>query len=342
MTTQNLDSLFNVATQLRSSTVTHFSNQSMPDTGTLPTPDATIPGFVADLNSLSGVQFAGNSRSRLFVSSLRETLRSTTPFQLPGPNQPAYGGGLNPSYTFDAGMAVRSRPLPPPDVANQWQMLQVSNSIGTALQLSTDPLAGAGVVTWIWLTRTFRMNELFSQVRLEGPINEDNCGANGQFSSGCTWVFDRTTAMYDKISNRFLILLRSIDMAYPAVDPNNVGSNQARLYLAISTTSDVKGQYRLFRITPSSPGASPASCPAPLYPNIDSPVSGVRLLRGPAAGGSSVWDYNAVWHTPGLVFACLTASSSAQHTFCHGVKLPRLGLGGWRAEVCCPYPVSTG
>jgi hypothetical protein len=291
LTSQNLDSLFNVAQTTLASTVTHFSNQSMPDTGTLPVPDATIPGYVQDLGSVSGVTFAGNSRSRLFVSSLRETLRSadTTAQPLPGPNQPAYSGGLNPSYTFDAGMAVRSRPLPPPDNANQWQMIQVSNNIATALQLSTDPAAGAGLVTWIWLTRTFRLFELFSQVRLEGALPESNCQLQSQ--PGCSWVFDRSSAMYDKISNRFLILVRSINMAYPGVDPNNAGSDQTRLYLAISTTADVKGQYRLFRITPSSPAASPASCPGGQYPNIDTPVSQLPCgtmpssCRQPACGG---------------------------------------------------------
>ena len=150
-----------------------------------------------------------------------------------------------------------------------WQVLQVSDSIATTLTMSTDPSSSSAPVSvQQYLTRTFRLRELFASVRLETDVPEDSC--RSQTTNGCSWVFDRPTAMYDRLRNRVLILLRSLDMLYPFSDPLNP-SNQGRMYLAVSQTNDVAGTYRLYRISPAL--SSPASCTGALYPNVDEPVS---------------------------------------------------------------------
>jgi hypothetical protein len=273
-------------TNLKVSSVVHWTNQTMPDLNAVPVPDAALLGYQAGTGNFTNTFFATNSRNRGYTSFLRETLRTAGET-----DNWVVGGGLNPAYTHDACLAVRHKPttttLPAP-AGNVWQAWTGINSINQLQTLQTDPAFVNSAVFYQNLTRVFRFRELFANVRPEGPnSDETGCGAPTQTSgANCGWNFDRPKAIYDKLSNRFLVLIRSVNIVYPS-DP---AGDQGRLYLAVSVTSEVAGSYRLFRITPASVNAGPGNpvfCQGQ-YPQLDSPVSApmtgsnMPTLRGTA------------------------------------------------------------
>ena len=262
-------------TNLKTSSVVHFSNQTMPDLDSAATPDQTLVGYQAGGTNFTNTLNAVSSRSRGYMSFLRETLRTA--------NEDVNwvsGGGLNPAYTQDAALAVKHKPTTttiPAPVGQIWQAWTAVNAVNQLQTLQTDPAFANSVVFYDNLTRIFRTRELFANVRPEGPGSDEFAlGCTSQtISQNCGWNFDRAKAIYDKLGNRFLVLVRSVNILYPPGD-------QGRLYLAVSETSDVAGSYRLFRITPASGPGNPVNCLG-LYPQLDSPVS--RRVKGLEEGG---------------------------------------------------------
>jgi len=257
-------------TNLKTSSVVHFTNQTMPDLNSAATPDQTLVGYQAGGTNFTNTLFATSSRTRGFMSFLRETLRTATESA-----NWVVGGGLNPAYTQDAALAVKHKPTTttlPAAAGNVWQAWTAINAVNQLQTLQTDPAFANSVVFYDNLTRIFRTRELFANVRPEGPSSdEEACGNGGQTGSqNCGWNFDRAKAIYDKLGNRFLILVRSVNILYPGDPVGDLG----RLYLAVSETSDVAGNYRLFRITPASVNAGPGNPVNCLgqYPQLDSPA----------------------------------------------------------------------
>ena len=240
----------------------------MPNLGTAPLPNPTTLGYQAGPDNISSTFFATNSRSRGFLSFLRETLRVATW----GAGW-VVGGGLNPAYTMDPCLAVKHKPVtsaPPASPGNIWQAWTGVNAVHQLQTLQTETGVANSAVTYQNLTRVFRVQELFANVRPEGPsLDETGCGPQTS-NVTCAWNFDRSKAIYDKLSDRFLVVVRSVNMLYPSDPVGDLG----RLYLAVSETSDVAGKYRLFRITPAASPVSPQNpgiCGG-LYPQLDSPV----------------------------------------------------------------------